>query len=741
MKIASIRLFLSLLILTLGCAHQPQSTLIDFQPQKTVLRGPSTADPSCLDILKYLEFSNFTATTQRLDRALVQIYGRQNAEKARRNIDALYFVDYVDAYEYIMNIRHTDTLLTHANFDSIYRHGRTARGKTLPFLNHRNALDELISSRGEFNAGVLKNVHKKMMSGGVDGIPQNRLGTYRKEAIIGNAEDFPVSRQGYEALEENPYISTADLRRVTRREAGETIEEYKGQILYPSIDSMTDEVKAIVRRKDAALYQQITRYQRTGQGSEGQLNEKLMNVLVEDLMEWFVRQRNQIGEIRTDAKFRRYVKLVAEFQRNLISIHPFYDGNGRTSRVFALYYPFLRENLPPPRIVNANADIERSLEAWTDQIAQGVESTKKLYEDLIYRTERGFRLEHSPDLAAPVIPNRAMVGFKQERPRRVVQNHREIDVVPQEFVEHMEIILQADPALARLSDVQPDVFFREMGELHRGFVRRNRLFYVHPNHGEEKLALYLADQDFIFTFGDQSYRNGRLWRAKMKDFYDDQVIWRGLADQHHEVTEAELVSMFRDPNSHFVSNNVLRKMNSRTTRDKMVELIIEDFEQYNSDVIGEGLVRMARDHSETGPLYGQSYGYSTSKNRTVGKAFAMGAMVVADYGQHQGHQHLLKSRVLVGMQKAKKDVDLTRLKQLRDEFSYKYGRQQEVMGVGGADPDSVMFVQTIDADGSVILSYVRSPENPHKIYVIRGEASEWPVPTRGPNFVKIIELD
>jgi hypothetical protein len=122
-------------------------------------------------------------------------------------------------------------------------------------------------------------------------------------------------------------------------------------------------------------------------------------------------------------------------------------------------------------------------------------------------------------------------------------------------------------------------------------------------------------------------------------------------------------------------------------------------------------------------MYGISYGYSTSKNRDVGKAFAMGAMVVGEYGAHKAPelQALLKSRVLVGARKAHKDVDLTRLKQVREEFSYKYGRQQEVMGVGASDPDSISIIQTIDAQGEVELTYLRNKNKPNEILVIKGD--------------------
>jgi hypothetical protein len=106
-------------------------------------------------------------------------------------------------------------------------------------------------------------------------------------------------------------------------------------------------------------------------------------------------------------------------------------------------------------------------------------------------------------------------------------------------------------------------------------------------------------------------------------------------------------------------------------------------------------------------------------------------MVIGKYGEHKAPelQALLKSRVLVGARKATKDVDLGRLKQLRDEFSYKYGRQQEVMGIGASDPDSITIIQTLDAEGEVLLTYLRNKNDPKEIFVIKGDIAPDAVPS------------
>jgi hypothetical protein len=128
-----------------------------------------------------------------------------------------------------------------------------------------------------------------------------------------------------------------------------------------------------------------------------------------------------------------------------------------------------------------------------------------------------------------------------------------------------------------------------------------------------------------------------------------------------------------------------------------------------------------------------SYGYSTSKREVVGKAFAMGAMVVGEYGKHMDPalQAQLKSRINVASYRAMKDVDLGRLKAFDNDFAYTYGRQAEVMGIGATDPDAVMLIQRLDATGKVMETLLRNVERPNEIMVIEGRyvPGEGPLPT------------
>lgn len=137
-----------------------------------------------------------------------------------------------------------------------------------------------------------------------------------------------------------------------------------------------------------------------------------------------------------------------------------------------------------------------------------------------------------------------------------------------------------------------------------------------------------------------------MWLSKIERNYNSKLlIWRGLANRTHEFSDAELVDMFKFFNSHLLSNRIVKQSNQN--QGQIRSLILNDFETYNKEVLSGNYISMVTDHTTTGPKYAQSYGLSTSKKEVVGKAFAMGAMVIANYGQHNTHelQKTLKSRI------------------------------------------------------------------------------------------------
>ncbi|MCR9203556.1 MAG: Fic family protein [Halobacteriovoraceae bacterium] len=673
------------------------------------LRGPSSLDSSCRDLINEVIQKKFITTRKKFGTVLRKEFSATEAKNVEKNLDALLFVDYVHTYPTLKEILDGEETFFTASISDIYRDSGSR-----VFKNYLEASKYLFERKPKFSIETLQQVHKKMMAGGIDGIPTAKIGKFRTEDIIGNVpRGYEIDQKQFEALVENPYINTSRLN-------GSAQNGYTGYIGYPNASYNTPEILKMIKKSNKGLHDEIIEFQKNGVGDFEELTGRLINQLTEDLLDWFVKQKNQIGSINSVAKFKRYAKLSAEFQRNLISIHPFYDGNGRSIRQFALYYPFWLQGLPPPRMADVNSDIYNPLDEWTEQIIEGVYGSHALYTSLTERISKGLRIGGTPELTFPKIPKKYGLTYRSQKPRKTIKNWKQTDVDPAQFQEFADVRLETDTELRALFDEKPNEALDQLIDEYMKFAAKSNMVYKHAKFGEERIGLSLVDVDFWETFANQSYVDPKAWKAKIDRYYKDQTVWRGLS-RGEEIEEDEIVGMFQELHHQFVSN---RLMGFTNNPEILEEELAKDFGQYNNDVVNEGLVRMAKDHSESGPLYGESYGYSTSKKWEVGRAFAMGAMVVAEYGQHWDHQHLLKSRVLVGMKQANKDVELPRLKQLRPEFSYKYPRQVEVMGVGAADPDSVMYVQLIDDQGDAFLTYVRNPKKPSEILVYEGDVRD-----------------
>ncbi|WP_127717445.1 Fic family protein [Halobacteriovorax sp. HLS] len=686
-------------------------------------RAPSAIESfSCRDIISHFTRAghSFSASRKVFTKKVEKKFSKSKAKQIDNNLNALLFIDYTHSFDVLEQLYKQERTLDSVNIFDIYNSDRAR-----PFQNFIKTSDYLQRYRPDFSVDSLKKVHKKMMDGNVDGIDSNDLGVIRNQVIIGNVpKSEPISKEAFQVLTDNPYISTNWLKK--------TQGGYYGEIGYPNPMDFTDEVASKIKRIDRELLRELNEYRDYETGDLEELTSRMVNALTEDLMDWFVKKRDQIGPVTTKSKLERYARLVASFQRDLISIHPFVDGNGRSVRQFALYYPFWLEGLPPPRLTDPDADLYTPLAKWGDQILEGMENSMKLYESLSKRLDLDLPLETTPELFVPNIPNKISIHKRILKPRKLIKDYKMEEVRPSQFSEYIFERLQDEDIYNEYLN-SPYVLLKKLTDEFEKFYQTSRLDYLHPKFGEEKLQLGLVTPDFAHMFGNKSYKSIEKWKYKMNRWYDDSILWRGLSSQDTATSEKEILSMFTDINDHFVSNGNIGRSGNK------IELAKKEFEKYNEDVVSGGLVQMAKDHSESGPLYGESYGYSTSRKRSVGKAFAMGAMVIAEYGDHQNYQHLLKSRVLVGMKKSIKDVDLARLKQMRPEFSYIYPRQREVMGVGATDPDAVMVIQTIDEAGEVILSYVRNAKKPNEILVFDQEVNE--ISSIGKRPIRRIQLD
>lgn len=678
------------------------------------------------------------------------LYGAKDNKEAiaiQDNIESLYFVDYQHTIPELDNFIKGQTTVNKSQMAN--RYDKEA------FENFKTARNYLLTEEPPLTKETLLEVHRKMMKGGIENVPEDQLGKIRDGHWYGNVPSGKgINQTILTEIQNNPYL--------TWIEKGKSIDgkHFFGQIMYPNVDNVRKEGLDLIRKNHPELVIEIENYQATAKKflaarddyfkgdakakaefqaindeynalykNRTQMTERLVDAMVDDLMDWFTRERTLIGEINSPEKLDEFVNLVAKFQRDLVSIHPLANGNGRSTREFALSYALMREGFPPPRIIEPDADIYKSQEEWAKIIKHGILASDFLIDDLTERLRFGLPIENSVDLITPYTRPPVKVALKGEKKTPQMEGVEYID--PRLYREVVKRELEKDPGLSDALTRDPvkswDIVHKRVDEV----FARNNIYYKHPKKGIERVEIGYVDEDFKHLYGKASYQDPELFQFKMKTWYSEDITWRGLASKHAVKSEEEIVSMFKELNTHMASNAVVGKVRSKATPEEIRKAALEDFEKYNDNVFGEGLVQMARDHSETGPMYGISYGYSTSKNREVGKAFAMGAMVVGEYGAHKAPelQALLKSRVLVGARKAHKDVDLTRLKQVREDFSYKYGRQQEVMGVGASDPDSISIIQTIDAQGEVELTYLRNKNKPNEIWVVKGDIDPDDTPT------------
>lgn len=115
---------------------------------------------------------------------------------------------------------------------------------------------------------------------------------------------------------------------------------------------------------------------------------------LQSMSDWYNNARNQPG---TDP-----YRLAAQLQQRFVSIHPFLDYNGRSSRLL-MNWSLERDGLPPSAPMDFNKDIFSTTEEWTDSVRAGSDAFG----------ERAARLEHLGETADPV----EVFGLEREHER------------------------------------------------------------------------------------------------------------------------------------------------------------------------------------------------------------------------------------------------------------------------------------------------------------------------------------
>lgn len=683
----------------------------------------------------------FARNQEKLERVLQRI-----PEKRRAQISHLFeAVEFFDYQSMVKEFWHNflEGKRGSFNFRNLYDRWGIGENRGAPLNGFLRAKAYLKTERPKLSFEVLARLHSLAMADGVEGISFYDVGVYRRKNIFGNAVgDSALTRAEVLTIGANPYLQIYE-EAIAEIKPSEQLDKVSlwgvrpqipdvspenpqarilGKIIYPSVDLSRNSTVALIQYSHPQLFEKIMNLRRnlTAKTPLDQITTEFVKALTEARFAQFIKDREALGILDVGQKKKQYIELVADFQRDLVAIHPFSNGNGRATRLLMNYLLNL-EGLPATYLVDPNLDIQVSQQAWRDHVRRGVLNSARLVSDVLNRLENGLTVEHSPFLLFPGIAEAVQIDRFQPSPLRSYENAISAPVEPNQFTAFVKALVAANPGLAEEIYSQNLQAIGRLNSLFMEYFRSKTISYIHKKDGERVVGLRFVEQDFIDQFGVTTASHLAQYRNKISKWFDkDMLVWRGLADKNHEFSDAELVDYFRKPSLHLASNQVLRGASSAAA--DIVSLMKMDFSTFNGEMLNGGLIEMANDHHKTGPRYSTSYGFSTSKREIVGKAFAMGAMVVGEYGNHKDPelQQQLKSRINIAAFRAQHDVDLGRLKAFDSSFSYIYGRQAEVMGIGGADPDAVQVVQRINELGEVIHTLLRNPSNPNEILKLEG---------------------
>ncbi len=240
----------------------------------------------------------------------------------------------------------------------------------------REAVDG--SARKNFENGRTPKLSLKWVLG-LHGIDMQGLledaGHFRTDDVIGaaveRAKSVPTSQ--IETLRKNRY----------RTAAGDPLVSWTQTGCYEDADAAFKEAhpKPTLDEQISAAVEAPPKSFRDAAGVERQCGYFVYGPRLEiesQLAQW-VKNVNERSEAAYESHSADPLLTAARAQKWFISIHPFSDGNGRTSR-FAMDYILESAGLPPPILTDMDTDLLSTESEWATEIGRGMMRTLKILE-------------------------------------------------------------------------------------------------------------------------------------------------------------------------------------------------------------------------------------------------------------------------------------------------------------------------------------------------------------------------
>jgi len=652
----------------------------------------------------------------------------RSATQLKDTLEALRFIDWAHMASDLLETYRSRGRLSVLDRGLQYLYNATGTAHDPQFANMKAVNDYLRSTKESPSLARLLQTHRLSMRGRVDGIKKDEVGTIRSHGVVG-CEDDGLTDLHIKRINRNPYLSFEPQGDAKTNGNGEQLTP--GNIIYPepltikqeALDRIAERaptvVQAVLELKALPEHEREKLLERPDRGYRD-LTRSLITELAKERYDTFNSGREAIGVLDAPKKVLDYIKLVAAHYRDLISIHPLGDGNGRTLRYESLYAPLDAVGISRPRLQDVNADVLNSPSGWVTEVQRGILSTDQVYRDITKRILLGLRIESCPELVFPNMIREVGIELRTRGRKGAISNAKLHPIDGGQFGAYVDTGMMMEPKLQRSFDHDPVSVITGLREDYKRFAKSTMILAHVPTKGTEEIGLYFVDFDQRATFGVPLSADPERWSYKRDRWYLNNFVWRGMCSDEAEITTPEVLDIFRTPSWISLSNNA---SSTAGKRESVVRKAVQkDFDEYNRDLLSGRLYEMVRDHVGEGEMYDCSYGLSTSRKREIAAGFAWGR---GRFGYEQKEveaaQPQIKSRVLIGALQGIKDVDVRRLKMVHPKFSYEFGRQQEIMAVGGIDPDIIMTVQLLDSKRRVERTFVRNPERPDEILEVLGE--------------------